>query len=361
MKFNELLDTNPFEFSEQNKDLFIKSMRDICIHHYKNNSYFKYLWDREGISPFELKSEADLEFIPFILVNIFKHHKLISGPEEKIILSLGSSGTTGQRSMIYLDQDSLNRVKKLAFKIHEGLGITNSRKYNYLCFTYDPNQANDLGTAFTDELLTSFTEKNEVYYTFKDNGNGFEFDEIETLKKLEEFQSNGYSTRILGFPAFLYQLIKKYKINFNLGEDSWVQTGGGWKNHSDQEIPKQEFRKMVSNALGIPITNIRDLFGMVEHGIPYVDDELGRLRIPNYARVLIRDPKDLSIKKNGEVGLIQFFCSYNTSFPAPSLLTTDYGKVYSSKDGKGDILEVIGRAGARKHKGCAIQAMESFL
>ena len=32
---------------------------------------------------------------------------------------------------------------------------------------------------------------------------------------------------------------------------------------------------------------------MVEHGIPYVDSKNGELKIPNYARVIIRDPKTM--------------------------------------------------------------------
>ena len=62
--------------------------------------------------------------------------------------------------------------------------------YNYLCFTYDPAVADDLGTAFTDELLTSFTKKDEVFYTFKDDGNGFYFDEEGTLAALKRFEKS---------------------------------------------------------------------------------------------------------------------------------------------------------------------------
>jgi hypothetical protein len=357
---DKLFLTDPFEFNDDNRELFIKSFKENCAHHYENNDFFKFIWDREGFLPRDIKSEQDLTLVPYIMVNIFKHHELKSCPDDEIVLSLGSSGTTGQRSMIYLDQKSLDQVKHLAYSIHESLGMTDTQKYNYLCFTYDPKIANDLGTAFTDELLTSFTGKNEVYYTFQHDGSDFQFNEKETLAKLKEFEQSSYPTRILGFPAFLYQLIEKYDISFDLGDNSWVQTGGGWKNHQDKQIPKKDFRKIVSQRLKIPEKNIRDLFGMVEHGIPYVDAWDGELRVPNFARVIIRDPKTLAPLDYGKRGLVQFLCSYNTSFPAPSLLTTDYGRLIRNDD-QGDTLQILGRAGNSKHKGCAIKAMESFL
>jgi len=348
--------THSFDFSEDNKSLFRESFKETSRIHYEHNDYFKFLWDKHSFHPDQIKTERDLEKCPFIFVNLFKHKNMFTGPESDIVLTLGSSGTGGQRSQIHLNSLSLERVKTLAYNIHRDLGITSDKKYNYLCFTYDPAVANDLGTAFTDELLTSFTNKNEVFYTFKHNGVDFEFDKPATVNKLIEFSKSPYSTRILGFPAFLNDLIDEFNLNLDLGADSWLQTGGGWKTKADQEIPKGEFRRKINKHLGIPKENIRDLFGMVEHGIPYVDSANGVLRIPNYARVFIRDPKNLEVLPNGERGLIQFLCSYNTSYPAVSLLTSDWG--IKTEDSFSEILTITGRAGISKNKGCAIQAAQ---
>ncbi len=356
MKVDELFLKNAFDYSNENKQLFIDGLRETAKIHYKNNDFFRFLWDKNGFSPRDLQSEDDFKNMPYIMVNLFKHYELYSGRKEDIVLTLGSSGTSGQRSQIFLDQLSLDRVKTLAYKIHQDLGMTSRDKYNYICFTYDPAIAKDLGTAFTDELLTSFTGKNDVFYTFKHNGSDFYFDEQGTVDALNRFAFSPYSTRILGFPAFLNQILDKYDIQLELGEDSWVQTGGGWKTLADEEIPKEDFRNKVSQRLGLPKENVRDMFGMVEHGVPYVDCNVGKLRIPNFSRVLIRDPYTLEVKPFGEVGLIQFICHYNTSFPAMSLLTTDYGKVQI--DYKGPFLEILGRAGISKNKGCALKALE---
>lgn len=356
-----LLNSNPFEFSDENSAKFLASLRETALKHYHGNTYFKSLWTRQGIHPHDIRTQEDVTHIPMVMVNIFKEHELLSCPRSEIKLTLGSSGTGGQRSLMHLDQGSLERVKKLAFRIHQELGITSNKKYNYLCFTYDPRVANDLGTAFTDELLTSFTGINEVFYAiqYNEDKKDFELNEKAVVEKLIEYSKSDFPLRILGFPAFLHKILIDHDIQLQLPADSWLQTGGGWKNHSDKEISKVDFRSLIEKRLGIPRSNIRDLFGMVEHGIPYVDCEQGHLRVPNYARVIIREPKSLEVLPYGEIGLIQFVCSYNTSYPSMSLLTTDWGRLLPADDLLGgDILEIKGRAGSNKHKGCAIKAAE---
>lgn len=357
----KLLESDPFEFTAVNKELFLKSFIENALHHYERHEFTRKLWDKFQFHPSEIKSESDLEKVPGTMVHLFKEHELCSVPHEELVLVLTSSGTGGQKSRQFLDSISLSNVKKLALNIHRSLGMASEKDYNYLCFTYDPKIANDLGTAFTDELLTNFTGKREVYYAIQWNEEKKEFalNEEGVVETLKRFAASDIPTRILGFPAFLYEIIEKHNIQLNLGPDSWLQTGGGWKGKADKQIPKKEFRKFIQGRLGIPERNQRDLFGMVEHGIPYVDCEKGHLHIPNYARVFVRSPYDLSLKSKGERGLLHFLCTYNFSYPAPSLLTTDYGRIGTCDCSiGGDVLILEGRAGVSKHKGCALKALE---
>lgn len=362
MKSTEkLLQSDPFDFSTEAKRLFLESFRENAMNHYEKHEFTRKLWDKLKFHPSELKAEDDLCNVPGTMVHLFKEHEFCSVPRSELALILTSSGTGGQKSQQFLDKQSLDNVKRLAFTIHKSLGMASEKEYNYLCFTYDPQIANDLGTAFTDELLTNFTGKREVYYAIQwsDLKKEFSLNEEGVVETLKRFAASSAPTRILGFPAFLYEVILKHDIHLDLGEDSWLQTGGGWKGKADKEIPKNEFRKFIEERLGIPQTNQRDLFGMVEHGIPYVDCEKGHLHIPNYSRVYVRSPHDLSLRAKGERGLLHFLCSYNFSYPAPSLLTTDYGRIGTCDCGLGgDTLILEGRAGVSKHKGCALKALE---
>ncbi len=359
-RFQTLLSLNPFDFSPEASQAFLNSFASTASWHKAQCPEINLFWEMASIQPKQISSESDLLKVPPILVTVFKEWDLACVPREDIVLTLGSSGTGGQRSLQHLDQVSLNHVKALANKIHDSLGITSPDKYNYLCFTYDPQIAKDLGTAFTDELLTSFTGINEVFYALRPHpvtGEWF-FDRELCQKMIWQFYESNIPTRILGFPAFLLDLLKNCSKLPPLGESSWVQTGGGYKNHKGEVLTKQDFRDLVYLKLKIPPQNIRDLFGMVEHGIPYVEDELGQMRIPNLARVMARDSRDLSPLPDGEPGLLHFLCSYNLSYPASSILSTDLGVVRPDPDGRGKILQILGRAGVSKAKGCAIQAQE---
>lgn len=356
-----LLESDPFDFSVKNKSLFLESFRENALFHYNHHEFTREFWNQSEFHPSHLKSEEDLQKVPATMVHLFKEHEFKSVPAEEIVLTLTSSGTGGQKSRQFLNQLSLDNVKKLAFSIHRSLGMTSEKEYNYLCFTYDPAIANDLGTAFTDELLTNFTAKKEVYYAIQWSAEkkDFELNEEGVIETLKRFSQSGVPTRILGFPALLFEIIEKNDLHVDLGLHSWLQTGGGWKGKADKEIPKQEFRKFIKDHLGIPEAHQRDLFGMVEHGIPYVDCDKGNLHIPNYARVYVRSPHDLSLMSKGERGLLHFLCSYNFSYPAASLLTSDYGRIGSCDcDLGGETLILEGRAGISKHKGCALKALE---
>ena len=50
--------------------------------------------------------------------------------------------------------------------------MTSREVTNYLAFTYDPGVAKDLGTAFSDELLTRLTRVGEVHYAIRPDGAG---------------------------------------------------------------------------------------------------------------------------------------------------------------------------------------------
>ncbi|MEY4630681.1 MAG: hypothetical protein RIQ81_801, partial [Pseudomonadota bacterium] len=152
---DRLFESNPFDHSDAAQALFRESFVASAEAHFSGNRFFKGIWEEAGMQPRQIKSEADLDKVPAIMVNLFKEQELMTGPREDVVLTLTSSGTGGQKSQIFLNQESLKRVKRLAWQIHAALGMTSDDEVNYLCFTYDPAVATNLGTAFTDELLTS--------------------------------------------------------------------------------------------------------------------------------------------------------------------------------------------------------------
>ncbi len=360
-----LLESAPFEIGAKASALFTGAMRAAMKSQLRHSKFLKAFYRMEKYSPDMLRGETDIFNIPFISVAAFKERELTTLPKNRIALELSSSGTTGQKSRMLLDRDSLIRVRRMAWKVFEGLGLTDlNHKLNYICFTYDPAVAKDLGTAWTDKLLTDLTGKGEIFYAFKwdKKKKDFYFDIEGSVAALKKFEELGQRTRILGFPAFALKLAEEFKKKYGryvrLSKDSTVITGGGWKTLSDEAIDKKVYRKILADNLSIPVENVRDLFGMVEHGVPYVDCKFGNFHIPNYGRVIVRDPATLKPLGYGKSGLLQFITPYLTSYPSISILSTDFGRIEKkcSCGIKGPVLFIGGRAGVKKLKGCAISA-----
>lgn len=356
-----------FNHSEKNERLFLDAMRENLEHHINGCDAYARLCRHEGFGPDDLRSSEDLFSIPHIFVGVFKRRKLLSIPEEDIKLVLRSSGTSGEKSANYLDDLSLRRIRKIVRNIYGDFGMADRKqKVNYLCFTYDPSHARDVGTAFSDRLLSSLTGVNRIYYALRyDRKSGdFRLNREATRKVLEEYAGEGLPLRILGFPSFLYEVIgeiwRERKRAFSFGRESFIIIGGGWKTLSDREIPKAEFRSLVHRWLGIPPENVRDLYGLVEHGIPYCECEKHNLHVPIYARACAREPGTLRLLPGGEAGLLHLLTPYLNSIPALSLLTSDLGRVLDgcSCGRNAPYLVIAGRGGVHKHKGCAISALD---
>lgn len=343
-------------------------MQEAFLHHYKNNLIFKNFCEFQGFTPSALKNYDDIKKIPFLIVTFFKREKSISVPDSEIELILSSSGTGGTKSATYLDGKSLARIKKILNNCFSSYKMVDyEKKVNYLMFTYDIKYAKEIGTAFSDEQLTNLTKINNCFYVLKFDKNKKSFypDFEGAYRALKRFSKEKLPLRILGFPAFFYEFFElfgsKGKESFNFGNDSFIITGGGWKTHGEKEIERSEFKKNISEWLGIPYKNMRDLFGMVEHGIPYIECEEENFHIPIYSRIIARDPLTLEPLPSGSKGLLQFITPYINSFPAISILSTDFGiihKVICRCQRNSPVFSFLGRAGLKKHKGCAITALE---
>ena len=360
-----VIEAPAFKFGPKATDLFCAAMREAFTFQARHSGFLRNYLKLEGFNPASIKTEKNISEMPFVFVAALKERDLTTLPESKIVLELKSSGTTGQRSRIQLDKGSLMRVRRMAWKVFEGLGLTDlEHEHDYICFTYDPAVAKDLGTAWTDKLLSGFTKQGRIFYTFRWSAekNDFYFDiegAVEMLKNCEETQK---LTRLIGFPAFALKLTdefrKRYGRNVKLNPGSSVITGGGWKTLADEAMDKKVYRKILADDLGIPVENVRDLFGMVEHGVPYVDCKLGNFHVPNYGRVIARHPGTLEPLGYDQPGLLQFITPYLTSYPSLSVLSSDFGLLRRkcACGLPGPLLEIKGRAGVTKLKGCAISA-----
>ncbi len=355
-----------YDVSPEAHDLFLEAMRDTVSWHCERSEAYRNLCALRGFDPADW---SDLAKVPHIFVNAFKAHELLSVPRADVVLNLTSSGTTGQKSQIFFDQVSLDRALGMVERVFDAIGFVNrDEEVNYLLFAYDPLEAKNVGTAYTDDNLTTYTKRRAMYHALQwshETGK-FEFKLEAAYAKLREYAADGYPTRILGFPAFLNRMVEHHKRigapDFDLGPRSFVHTGGGWKASEHEAIDKAEFRAKVCKAFGIPEANIRDGYGLVEHAVPYIECEAHRFHVSTFARALALDVVTLEPLPDGEAGFLELLTPYIRSMPAHALLTSDMAAVHGGCEcgRQAKWVELKGRAGVKKNKGCAITAVESI-
>lgn len=350
--------------TKESEELFFEAMKEAFLHHYKNNKVYKNICDNENFDIESVKGYDDLYKIPHIIVDAFKWHDLLSVDRTEIVATFTSSGTSGQKSHISWDGDSKQRQGKMRENIMKTYGLVSSEKVNYLIFAYSPRVSEGKGAAHAHQMYSTFAPANKKYFAIDADKNGKAFfSEKDSVKHFSEFESDGIPLRIIGFPAFIYDTLlymKKENIKFEFPEKSLIIIAGGWKSAQNRAIPFDEFCSLTQEFLGIGKSQIRDVYGFVEHGVPYITCEHNHFHVPVYAKAYARKPGTLEVLPKGEKGLLHVLTPYNYAQPNLSILATDYAVIRSDCPCgiKGDYIELKGRAGLKKHEGCAISATE---
>ncbi len=313
---------------------FLAAMQEAFAFHYEASPVYRALCRDAGIAPAGLRSASDLPRLPFILADVFKHHHLTSLPEESITVTFTSSGTSGQRSHIALDQASFERQALMRRRIIESQGLAGGIPVNYLVFSYDPALAPGGGAAHTHAIYATFAPALEKVFAIRAGAGGKPaFDARECADVLCRYAEAAAPVRIGGFPAFAWRTLQELerqgrRLRFAPG--SLVIHGGGWKAMAGEAIPPELYAAKVEELLGIPRAQVRDLYGFVEHGVPYVTCAEGRFHVPVFGRVFIRDPLTLNLLPEGKVGLPQMLTPYNRAQPNLSVLATDYAALHAA-------------------------------
>ena len=350
--------------SKESDAVFLEAVKEAFNYHYTHNAMYKSLADEEGFDIESIKTIDDVAQIPHILVDAFKWYDLLSIDKSAIAATFTSSGTSGQKSHISWNEASQKRQTLMRQRIIESYGLKSDKPVNYLIFAYSPRVSEGKGAAYAHQMYSTFAPANKKEFAIDadENGKAF-FSEEFCVNHFTEFQNDGIPLRIIGFPAFIYDTLlhmKEHNIKFEFPKDSLIIIAGGWKTAQDKFIPFDEFASLTKTYLSIGEDRIRDVYGFVEHGVPYITCEHHHFHVPIYSRAFARKPGTMEVLPEGEKGLLQVISPYNESQPALSILSTDYAIINSNCPcgRNGQYIELKGRAGLKKHEGCAITATE---
>lgn len=158
---------------------------------------------------------------------------------------------------------------------------------------------------------------------------------------------------VFGFTCLVWQHLYQVAVEhgLDLSQGILVHTGGGQRLAA---VDCAEFRRRFAEDTGL--TRIHGYYGMVEQiGTVFVEGPSGgSLYCPDFADVVIRDPRTWAAQPVGVPGLIEVVSTLPRSYPGHVLLTEDVGVLHGVDDGDwpGRRFGVLGRLPGAEAPGC---------
>lgn len=352
MNYNDVLEISPFSLNKEEKSkLFTEYLKELSIKHYQKCENYRKIVDKLNCNLSEIKNYTEIPFLP---VRLFKEFDLKSIPTEEVFKTMTSSGTSGQAvSKIYLDKTTAaNQQKTLVKIVSDFTGANRMPMLIIDCPSVIKNR--NMFSARGAGILGFSIFGADRTYALDDDMN------ID-IPKIEAFLEKHKDKKILlfGFTfmiwQFFYKKLKELNIKLDLSNGILIH-GGGWKKLVNEAVSKEEYKQSLNDVCGIK--SVHDYYGMVEQtGCIYMECEYGHLHASIFSDVIIRNPRDFSIAKTGEKGLIQVCSLLPESYPGHSLLTEDEGIVLGEDDcpcgRKGKYFKILGRIKNAEIRGCS--------
>jgi len=296
-----------------------------------------------------------LERLPWLPVRLFKQLDLKSVPDDQVLRTLISSGTTGAAvSRIFLDADTARAQTRALTRIFSH--FAGNRRMRMLVIDDD---------SFLRDR-SRFNARAAGILGFSNFGRDHLYLLDEQLRPdwelLKQWLTSSPNEPVLlfGFTFIVWQSFvqaaQRDGISLRFPSSSMLVHGGGWKKMDEQKVDNAAYKSALSSTFGIE--RVHNYYGMVEQvGSIFFECEHGHLHAPAYADVIVRDLQDLSPIANGQTGAIQVLSLLPGSYPGHSLLTEDLGVIHGEDDcacGRpGKHFGVLGRIKNVEVRGCS--------
>ena len=355
MTFEELLQISPYSLDKAEKEkLLTGRLVELTELHRQNCSEYADVLNTISYEKQKISSYKDLPFLP---VRLFKELSLKSVPQDEVVKTMTSSGTSGQRvSKIYLDRTTSSNQQKAMVKIvNEFTGSSRMPMIILDCpsVVKDRNMFSARGAGI---LGFSIFGAKKIYALNDDMQ--LDVEGLDTF--LEQYQ--GQKILLFGFTFMVWQFFYKELVRlkgegktFDLSNGILIH-GGGWKKLVSEAVSPEEFHKALKEVCGLD--SIHDYYGMVEQtGCIYMECECGHLHASIFSDVIARRPEDFSECEIGERGILQVVSTIPESYPGHSLLTEDEGVILGEDDcpcgRKGKYFRIFGRLKNAEIRGCS--------
>lgn len=275
-------------------------------------------------------SVTKIEQIPFLPIQFFKTHQILSSTEpiQQVFLS---SGTTD----IIRSKHYITNLKLYKSSFTKGFQHFYGEIEDFTILALLPNYLEQEGSSLVymiKELIEKSGSAESGFYLFNLN---------ELAQKLILLDQNGIKTMLIGVSYALLDLIDLRR--FDLKNTIIMETGG--MKGQRKEMIKEELHQVLCDGFGVE--RIHSEYGMTELMSQAYSLGKGIFKAPPWMKILIRDTEDalnnLPQGRTGGLNIIDLANINSCSFIA----TQDLGKTYS--DGT---FEILGRFDNSDIRGC---------
>jgi hypothetical protein len=299
---------------------------------YENNLVYKEFCDFLKV---EKKSVKTLEQIPFLPIQFFKNHNLVSNTNE-IQETFTSSGTTGMIASKHLVTDVSLYKQSYRNAFSEFYGNIEDYAILALLPSYLERSGSSLIYMVKDLIELSNNQDSGFYLHNHD----------DLITKLVELDNAGQNILLIGVTYALLDLVENQK--FQLKNTIIMETGG--MKGKRKEMIREELHEILCDGFGVQ--NIHSEYGMTELLSQAYSLGNGIFECPSWMQILIRDTEDaMTYVNNGKTGGINVIDLANIN-SCSFIATQDLGKKYPNNS-----FEVLGRFDNSDIRGCNLMVI----
>ena len=319
-------------FGIETENEFKNKALNVFKFQFENNPVYRSFCDLLNIHPSDIK---EIENIPFLPIQFFKSHKVLS-QQNSILKTFTSSATTGSVTSKHYITDL--EIYKQSFR--KGFKLFYGDIEDYVVLALLPSYLEREGSSLiymVEDLILQSNHKDSGFYLHNLS---------ELKEKLIALDAEGKKVLLIGVSFALLDLVEKFQ--FHLKNTIVMETGG--MKGKRKELIREELHNILKQGFGV--NKIHSEYGMTELLSQAYSYGNGIFKCPNWMRILTRDTEDaLTIQNKGKTGGINVIDLANINSCA-FIATQDLGKVYPN-----GTFEIIGRFDNSDIRGCNLMAL----
>ena len=326
-------------FTISSQKQFEKIALKVFRFQYENNLVYQEFCDFLKIDKQSVKT---LQQIPFLPIQFFKNHNVVSNTNE-IQEIFTSSGTTGMITSKHLVTDVSLYEQSYRNAFSEFYGNIEDYAILALLPSYLERSGSSLIYMVKDLIELSNNEHSGFYL--------HNYDEL--IAKLIELDNAGQNILLIGVTYALLDLVEKQK--FQLKNTIIMETGG--MKGKRKELIREELHEILCDGFGV--SSIHSEYGMTELLSQAYSHGNGIFECPAWMQILIRDTEDaLTYVNNGKTGGINVIDLANIN-SCSFIATQDLGKKYPNQPAclPAGSFEVLGRFDNSDIRGCNLMVI----